>query len=118
MMKKAFKNIVNVCLPYFSGGWHRVAQARPENKRREAHERGFVVHFASCAHIGMKGALAACLFLSLAGSHSLIVVEHDMAFIARIARRVTVLHEGRVLAEGTLETVQNDPRVVEVYLGR
>jgi urea transport system ATP-binding protein len=58
------------------------------------------------------------LFLSLAGRHSLVVVEHDMAFIATIARKVTVLHEGSVLAEGTLDTVQNDPRVIEVYLGR
>jgi urea transport system ATP-binding protein len=58
------------------------------------------------------------LFLSLAGKHSLVVVEHDMAFIDRIARKVTVLHEGSVLAEGPLEQVQNDPRVVEVYLGR
>jgi urea transport system ATP-binding protein len=58
------------------------------------------------------------LFVSLAGEHSLVVVEHDMAFIARIARKVTVLHEGRVLAEGALDTVQNDPRVIEVYLGR
>ncbi len=58
------------------------------------------------------------LFVSLAGRHSLVVVEHDMAFIGRIARKVTVLHEGRVLAEGALDTVQNDPRVIEVYLGR
>jgi len=58
------------------------------------------------------------LFLSLAGSHSLIVVEHDMAFIAAIARKVTVLHEGSVLAEGSLAEVQNDARVIEVYLGR
>jgi len=58
------------------------------------------------------------LFLSLAGSHSLVVVEHDMPFIAKIARKVTVLHEGSVLAEGPLEVVQNDPRVIEVYLGR
>ena len=58
------------------------------------------------------------LFLALAGSHSLVVVEHDMAFIARIARKVTVLHEGSVLAEGPLDQVQNDPRVIEVYLGR
>ena len=58
------------------------------------------------------------LFLSLAGEHSLVVVEHDMAFIASIARKVTVLHEGSVLAEGTLDVVQNDPRVIEVYLGR
>jgi urea transport system ATP-binding protein len=41
-----------------------------------------------------------------------------MAFIAKIGKKVTVLHEGSVLAEGTLDAVQNDPRVVEVYLGR
>jgi urea transport system ATP-binding protein len=58
------------------------------------------------------------LFLSLAGEHSLVVVEHDMAFIERIARKVTVLHEGAVLAEGPMQAVQNDPRVIEVYLGR
>jgi urea transport system ATP-binding protein len=58
------------------------------------------------------------LFLTLAGKHSLVVVEHDMAFIARIARKVTVLNEGSVLAEGPLDEVQNDPRVIEVYLGR
>ena len=58
------------------------------------------------------------LFLSLAGEHSLVVVEHDMAFVARLGGRVTVLHEGSVLAEGDLASVQADPRVVEVYLGR
>jgi urea transport system ATP-binding protein len=58
------------------------------------------------------------LLVSLAGRHSLLVVEHDMAFVARIARKVTVLHEGRVLAEGSMREVQEDPRVVEVYLGR
>jgi urea transport system ATP-binding protein len=58
------------------------------------------------------------LFLSLAGVHSLVVVEHDMAFITSIARKVTVLHEGSVIAEGPMEQVQNDPRVIEVYLGR
>jgi urea transport system ATP-binding protein len=55
---------------------------------------------------------------TLAGQHSLVVVEHDMDFVTRIARKVTVLHEGSVLAEGSMETVQNDPRVIEVYLGR
>ncbi len=55
---------------------------------------------------------------SLAGRHSVVVVEHDMDFIARIARTVTVLHEGSVLAEGPMDTVQADPRVIEVYLGR
>ncbi|MFZ2652258.1 MAG: urea ABC transporter ATP-binding protein UrtD [Burkholderiaceae bacterium] len=63
------------------------------------------------------------LFLSLEGSHSLVVVEHDMKFIAALAqgkvnRRVTVLHEGSVLAEGTLAEVQGNDKVVEVYLGR
>ena len=58
------------------------------------------------------------LFLSLAGSHSLVVVEHDMAFVEKIARKVTVLHEGSVLAEGPMSAVQNNPKVIEVYLGR
>jgi urea transport system ATP-binding protein len=57
------------------------------------------------------------LLLSLAGEHSIIVVEHDMDFVRSIARRVTVLHEGRVLSEGDMDHVQNDPRVIEVYLG-
>ena len=57
------------------------------------------------------------LCLSLAGRHSVVVVEHDMDFIARIARKVTVLHEGSVLAEGPMDVVQADPRVIEVYLG-
>ena len=57
------------------------------------------------------------LLLSLSAEHSLIVVEHDMDFVRSIARRVTVLHEGRVLAEGNMDQVQNDPRVIEVYLG-
>jgi urea transport system ATP-binding protein len=57
------------------------------------------------------------LLLSLAGRHSVIVVEHDMGFVRSIARQVTVLHEGRVLAEGSMDQVQSDPRVIEVYLG-
>jgi urea transport system ATP-binding protein len=58
------------------------------------------------------------LFKSLAGKHSVIVVEHDMEFIARIADIVTVLHEGSVLAEGPLDQIKSDDRVIEVYLGR
>ena len=58
------------------------------------------------------------LFVSLAGKHSLMVVEHDMAFVEALGGKVTVLHEGSVLAEGDLDEVQNDPRVIEVYLGR
>jgi len=57
------------------------------------------------------------LLVSLAGKHSVVVVEHDMAFVRSIARKVTVLHEGSVLAEGSIDEVQNDRRVIEVYLG-
>ena len=58
------------------------------------------------------------LFKRLAGKHSLMVVEHDMGFVGSIADHVTVLHQGSVLAEGSLEQVQADERVIEVYLGR
>ena len=57
------------------------------------------------------------LLTSLAGVHSVIVVEHDMDFVRSIARKVTVLHQGKVLAEGPMDEIQNNPRVVEVYLG-
>jgi urea transport system ATP-binding protein len=57
------------------------------------------------------------LLLSLAGEHSIVVVEHDMDFVRSIARQVTVLHEGRVISEGNMDHVQNDPHVIEVYLG-
>ncbi|WP_058909998.1 urea ABC transporter ATP-binding protein UrtD [Entomohabitans teleogrylli] len=58
------------------------------------------------------------LFRSLAGRHSLMVVEHDMGFVETIADRVTVLHQGQVLAEGTLREVQANEQVIDVYLGR
>ena len=58
------------------------------------------------------------LFLTLKGKHSLMVVEHDMSFIRTISEKVTVLCDGAVLAEGTLDQVQADERVIEVYLGR
>ncbi len=57
------------------------------------------------------------LLTSLAGKHSVVVVEHDMDFVRSIARKVTVLHQGSVLAEGSMDEVQNDQRVIEVYLG-
>jgi urea transport system ATP-binding protein len=57
------------------------------------------------------------LLSSLAGKRSVVVVEHDMDFVRKIARKVTVLHEGTVLAEGPMEQVQNNERVIEVYLG-
>jgi urea transport system ATP-binding protein len=61
------------------------------------------------------------LFLSLEGQHSLVVVEHDMKFVEQLTqgrKKVTVLHEGSVLAEGLLSDVQSNDKVVEVYLGR
>jgi urea transport system ATP-binding protein len=58
------------------------------------------------------------LLLALAESHSIIVIEHDMEFVRQIARKVTVLHQGSVLCEGTMDEVQSDPRVIEVYLGQ
>ncbi len=57
------------------------------------------------------------LLTSLAGERTVIVVEHDMEFVRSIARTVTVLHQGSVLAEGTMDQVQNNPDVIEVYLG-
>jgi len=57
------------------------------------------------------------LLTGLSGKHTVIVVEHDMEFVRSIARTVTVLHQGHVLAEGSMDKVQNDPRVIEVYLG-
>jgi urea transport system ATP-binding protein len=58
------------------------------------------------------------LFKTLAGERSLVVVEHDMEFVEEIASTVTVLHEGSVLAEGRMEDIQSNDRVIEVYLGR
>jgi urea transport system ATP-binding protein len=63
-------------------------------------------------------AATAELLREIARDHSVVVVEHDMAFVRELGVKVTVLHEGSVLAEGTLDQVSADPRVVEVYLGR
>ncbi len=65
-------------------------------------------------------ALTGELLNTLAGKHSIIVIEHDMVFVRQIAtgRQVTVLHQGTVLCEGSVDDVQNDQRVIEVYLGR
>ena len=60
----------------------------------------------------------AALILSLAGARTVLVVEHDMEFVRSLATRVTVLHEGAVLADGSIDHVQNHPAVIEVYLGR
>lgn len=58
------------------------------------------------------------LLRDISADHSLVVVEHDMEFVHNLECAVTVLHEGRVIAEGPMDTVQADPRVIEVYLGR
>jgi len=60
----------------------------------------------------------AALILDLVKTHTMIVVEHDMQFVRALGARVTVLHEGSVLAEGSIDFVQAHPRVIEVYLGR
>jgi urea transport system ATP-binding protein len=63
-------------------------------------------------------AATAVLLKDINRTHSVVVVEHDMAFVRELGVKVTVLHEGAVLAEGPLERVSADPRVIEVYLGR
>ncbi|EDY37221.1 urea ABC transporter, ATP-binding protein UrtD [Cyanobium sp. PCC 7001] len=61
--------------------------------------------------------LTADLLKQLSGDHTVLVIEHDMEFIRDLQAPVTVLHEGHVLCEGTMDQVQSDPRVIEVYLG-
>lgn len=61
--------------------------------------------------------LTAELLKDLAGKRSIIVIEHDMNFVKQIGRKVTVLHQGKILAEGDMEAVQSDQRVIDVYLG-
>jgi urea transport system ATP-binding protein len=58
------------------------------------------------------------LLLSIARDRAVLVIEHDMEFVRSLARKVTVLHEGSVLCEGSVDQVQQDERVREVYLGR
>ena len=61
--------------------------------------------------------MTAELIKTISKGRALLVVEHDMEFVKRIAHVVTVLHQGKLLAEGKMEKVQEDPRVIEVYLG-
>jgi urea transport system ATP-binding protein len=62
--------------------------------------------------------LTAELLLELRGQHTIIVIEHDMEFVRRLDARVTVLNEGKILAEGSMREVQSNPDVIEAYLGR
>jgi urea transport system ATP-binding protein len=61
--------------------------------------------------------LTADLLKRISAGRSMVVIEHDMAFVRMIAHKVTVLHQGKLLAEGSMDEIQNDERVVEVYLG-
>jgi ABC-type uncharacterized transport system ATPase subunit len=58
------------------------------------------------------------LIKSLAGKHTVVVIEHDMEFIRDLKAPVTVLHQGSVLTEGFIDDVKKDPKVIEVYLGQ
>jgi urea transport system ATP-binding protein len=58
------------------------------------------------------------LLMAMARKHTLIVIEHDMTFVRQIASTITVLDEGKILCEGTVDEVQNDAKVIEVYLGQ
>jgi urea transport system ATP-binding protein len=59
----------------------------------------------------------AALLTKIAQNRSMIVIEHDMEFVRSIAHKVTVMHQGKIIAEGPMDQVQADPRVIEVYLG-
>jgi urea transport system ATP-binding protein len=61
--------------------------------------------------------LTAELLQRICQGRSVIVIEHDMDFVKKIAHKVTVMHQGKILAEGSMEQVQNDPKVIDVYLG-
>jgi urea transport system ATP-binding protein len=60
----------------------------------------------------------ATLIKKLAMGHTVIVIEHDMGFVRQLEADITVLNEGKILAEGPMSAVQADPRVIEAYLGR
>lgn len=57
------------------------------------------------------------LLRKISANRSVLVIEHDMEFVKKIADKVTVLHQGKILAEGSMEKVQADEKVIEVYLG-
>ena len=61
--------------------------------------------------------LTAELLNRICKGRSVIVIEHDMEFVARIAHKVTVMHQGKILAEGSMDEVQRNPKVIDVYLG-
>jgi urea transport system ATP-binding protein len=61
--------------------------------------------------------MTAELLQRICQNRSVVVIEHDMDFVKQIAHKVTVMHQGKILAEGSMDKVQNDPKVIDVYLG-
>ena len=68
--------------------------------------------------IGRNGVGKTTLLKSLSGENTVVVIDHDMEFIRRLDSNVSVLNQGTVLCEGTMETIQKDKKVIDVYLGR
>ena len=68
--------------------------------------------------IGRNGVGKTTLLKSLSGENTVVVIDHDMEFIRRLDSNVSVLNQGTVLCEGTMETIQKDQKVIDVYLGR
>ena len=88
---------------------------------RNRHAAGAAAKIAAARRAGRRDAeteQTAALLHDINRTRSIVVVEHDMAFVRALDVRVTVLHEGSVLSEGSIDHVSADPRVVEVYLGR
>jgi urea transport system ATP-binding protein len=102
-------------------GWHALTRAKAMARDRHASRARSALLLIDEPAAGMSDEeteRTGELLLSLEKKHSLIVIEHDMEFIRQIARKVTVLHQGHVLKEGTFDSVKSDPEVIEVYLGR
>ena len=113
-------------------GFEIAGGSTPEERKRKAtllHKRildaqsnrpvaSATVVASSPALQGEETARTAELLQSVARERAVLVIEHDMEFVRSLARKVTVLHEGSVLCEGPVDQVQNDERVMEVYLGR
>jgi urea transport system ATP-binding protein len=78
----------------------------------------FLLDEPAAGMTGREREKTAQLLQRMAQDHAVLVVEHDMEFVRQTAQKVTVLHEGAVLCEGSVDRVQQDPRVIEVYLGR
>ena len=65
-----------------------------------------------------ESAQTAALIRELSKEHSILVIDHDMTFVAQLNAPVSVMHMGRLMAEGTLEEIRNDPQIAAIYLGR